>query len=73
MSEQKVNPVIIHRAHLHMISVDLLLANFNLGEVSSDCVKINKNLDMNLLLNMFHVIQHCLIITEMLGDLNDIW
>lgn len=56
-----------------MISVDLLLANYILGKVSPDCVKINKNPDMNLSLNIFHVVQHCLIITEMLGNLNDLW
>jgi len=48
-----------------MISVDkLYLVNYSVGEVSSDSVKINKNLDMNLLLNIFNRIQHCLIVTE---------
>lgn len=56
LSEQRVNPVIICRIHLHMISVDALLASYYLGEFSSDCIKINKNLDINVLLNIIIII-----------------
>lgn len=72
MPEQKANPVIMCRTHLYIISVDLLLANYNQGEVSIDYVKINKNFDMYCLLDVFHIIQHCLMATEILENLNDL-
>lgn len=57
VSEQKVNHFIICRIHLHMNSVDLLLANYILGKVSPDWVKINKNPDINLPLKILHLVQ----------------
>lgn len=55
--EQRGNHVIICRIHLYMVSVDLLLANYILGKVSPDWVKINKNPDMKLSLKIFHLVQ----------------
>lgn len=72
VSEQKVIPVIIRRTHLDMFQQFCFLQTI-IWERFLQTVKINENLAMNLLLNIFNLIQHCLIVTEMLGNLNDLW